>query len=378
MSWLHRIGVIIQVLTGQIKPPHSVPDTCSKLATCALFLLSAVRSKGRYDLVQIGLLDSFGVSGSGVQALNKNYLYTVEAIKSYLEHLEPGGLLSITRWLRVPPRDSLKLVATAIEALRELGVSRPGTQMAMIRNWNTVTLLVGSDALTPGEISKIGAFTQPRSFDTAWYPSMPESEANRYNHLDMPFLYQGITALLGEGAEDFIGRYKFYIAPATDDRPYFFHYFKWSVLPEILALRKRGGASMVEWGYLVLLTTLVQAVMLGLVFILLPLALSRRAWPAVRGAGIGSYFFLLGLAFLFIEMAFIQKFILFLSHPLYSVAVVLAGFLVFAGLGSACSGWPGRRWRTDAKSSLLLLRIIRCLPASKGLRITSAFGAGVG
>jgi len=312
------------------------------------------RSTGRYDLVQIALLDSFGVSGSGVQALNENYLYTVEAIGSYMEHLEPGGLLTITRWLRVPPRDSLKLAATVIEALREQGVSRPESRMAMIRSWNTVTLLIRNGAFPQDEISKLKAFAQSRYFDTAWYPSMPDNEANRFNQLDRPFLYQGITALLGGGAGDFTDRYKFHIAPATDDRPYFFHFFKWRVLPEILALRKRGGASMVEWGYLVLLATLAQAVFLGSLFILLPLASSRHNWPAVRGVRMGGYFFLLGLAFLFIEMAFIQKFILFLSHPLYSVAVVLAGFLVFAGLGSAYSGTMARRSQTPAYSPVLL------------------------
>ena len=312
------------------------------------------RSTGRYDLVQIALLDSFGVSGSGVQALNENYLYTVEAIRSYLQHLEPGGLLTITRWLRVPPRDSLKLAATVIEALREQGVSRPEARIAMIRSWNTVTLLARNGDFTQDEISKLKVFAQSRYFDTAWYPSMPDNEANRFNQLDRPYLYQGITALLGDAAEDFTERYKFYIAPATDDRPYFFHFFKWRVLPEILALRKRGGASMVEWGYLVLLATLAQAVLLGSVFILLPLACSARNWPAARGVRMGGYFFLLGLAFLFIEMAFIQKFILFLSHPLYSVAVVLAGFLVFAGLGSAYSGKTARCSQTQLYSPVLL------------------------
>jgi spermidine synthase len=311
------------------------------------------RSKERYDLVQIALLDSFGVSGSGVQALNENYLYTIEAIRSYLEHLEPGGLLTITRWLRVPPRDSLKLAATVIEALREQGVSRPETRIAMIRSWNTVTLLARNGVFTQAEISRLKAFAQSHYFDTAWYPSMPDSEANRFNQLDRPYLYQGITALLGDVAADFTDRYKFHIVPATDDRPYFFHFFKWRVLPEILALRKRGGASMVEWGYLVLLATLVQAVVLGSLFILLPLALSRRNRPAVQEMRMGGYFFLLGLAFLFIEMAFIQKFILFLSHPLYSVAVVLAGFLVFAGLGSAYSGRAARRSQITAYSPVL-------------------------
>jgi hypothetical protein len=115
------------------------------------------------------------------------------------------------------------------------------------------------------------------------------------------------------------------------------------VLPEVLELHRRGGAGLVDWGYLVLLATLAQATLAGLLLILLPLALFRRRRPAGSGWLMGGYFFLLGLAFLFVEMAFIQKFILFLSHPLYSVAVVLAGFLVFAGLGSAASGRLVRR-----------------------------------
>jgi SAM-dependent methyltransferase len=295
------------------------------------------RSTEFYDLIQVGLLDSFAVSGSGVQSLNENYLYTVEAIRSYLERLKPGGILAITRWLKVPPRDSLKLAATLLDAMRLDGVDRPGRQLAVIRSWNTVTLLARNGEFTNREISIIRNFARLRSFDTAYYPSMPPGEANRFNRLDRPWLFEGIIALTGEDAGRFLDDYKFYIRAATDDRPYFFHFFKWRVLPEVLELRRRGGAGLVEWGYLVLAATLLQALFFGLLFILLPLLLARRDWPPAGGGRMGAYFFLLGLAFLFVEMAFIQKFILFLSHPIYSVAVVLAGFLIFAGLGSRCS-----------------------------------------
>src|SRR5690606_33805274 len=66
------------------------------------------------------------------------------------------------------------------------------------------------------------------------------------------------------------------------------------------------------------------------------------SWRRGTGRWMGSYFLLLGLAFLFVEMAFIQKFILFLSHPLYSIAVALPGLLSFAGLGSACPAYVAR------------------------------------
>ncbi len=293
------------------------------------------RSGARYDLIHIGLLDSFGAAGAGVHAQSENYVYTVEAIRGYLERLAPGGTLAITRWLKSPPRDSLKLVATVIRAMRTMSVDEPGQRLAAIRGWNTSTVLVKNGALTPGEIDAIRRFARSRSFDLAWLPGLERSEANRFNVLPEPYLYDGARALLGPRAEEFAERYKFYIAPATDDRPHYFHFFKWATLPEVMALRRVGGAGLIEWGYLVLIATLAQAALAGIVLILLPLAGVRRHWPAGTGPRMGAYFALLGLAFLFIEMAFIQKFTLFLSHPLYAVAVVLSGFLVFAGIGSA-------------------------------------------
>ena len=303
----------------------------------------AARGDARYDLVQIGLLDGFAVSGSGVQALNENYLYTAEAVRDYLELLRPGGLLAITRWLKIPPRDSLKLVNTVVRALEEGGAPDPADRMAMIRSWSTVTLLVRNGPFRPAEIEALRDFARRRAFDTVHYPSMTAAEANRFNRLETPWFHEGVSALLGPGAAAYTARYTFDIEAATDERPYFFDFFRWPVFREALALRERGGAGLVEWGYLVPAATLAQAALAGFLLILLPLTLAGRDWPSGAGRRNGPYFFLLGLAFLFVEIAFIQKFTLFLSHPLYAVAVVLAGFLVFAGIGSGLSARLARR-----------------------------------
>jgi hypothetical protein len=307
------------------------------------------RNTERYDIIQVSLLDSFAAAGSGVQSLSESYVYTVEALQAYWQHLASGGVLAITRWLEFPPRDSLKLFATAVEALRRAGVNSPCARLALIRSWNTGTLLVARDEFSPAAIETIRSFSGSRSFDTAYYPSMPANQANRFNLLPEPWLYEGAVQLCGD-ARSYVERYKFDIAPATDDKPYFFHSFKWSAFEELMALRAQGGAGLLEWGYLILLGTLLQAVLAGAVLILLPLAVLRSTWPRGTAPMMGSYFFLLGLAFMFVEMAFIQKFILFLSHPLYSVAVVLSGFLFFAGIGSACSArleaWAAARQRS--------------------------------
>ncbi len=314
-----------------------------------------------HDLIHISLLDSFSASASGGYALNETYLYTVEALEEYLLHLRPGGLLSITRWLKMPPRDGLKLFATAVTALEKSGVDSPGRQLVLIRSWKTTTLLVKNGKFTEEEIRAVRTFCEARSFDVAHYPGMRAMEANRYNVLEKPYLYEGAAALTGEKRNDFLKRYKFHITPATDNRPYFFHFFKWNTLPEILSLKGRGGLPLLEWTYPVLIVTFLLAAVTSFVLILLPLLTLRRygSWRRNRSR-IAFYFLSLGLAFLFIEIAFIQKFILFLSHPLYAVAVVLCAFLFFAGLGSGYSSQWAQRFQQfhEQKEGIPILLVV--------------------
>jgi len=303
----------------------------------------AAGSPGGYDLIQVSLLDSFSASASGQYALSENHLYTTEALAEFLQKLAPGGFLSITRWVKLPPRDTLKLFATAIAALRAGGSSDPGQQLILIRGWQTSTLLIKNGAVTAQDIERVRSFCAARSFDVAWYPGITRGETNRYNRLREPWFHDAAVALLGDASGRFLDDYKFNLRPASDEQPYFFNFFKWQTLPEVLQLRERGGASLADAGYLVLVATLVQAVIASLLLILLPIWIyQRRTNPVkqdVRRSMVAGYFFILGLAFLFIEIAFIQKLLLFLHHPLYAIAVVLSSFLIFSGLGSA---WLGR------------------------------------
>jgi len=293
------------------------------------------RSDELWDVVQIPLLDASGASGAGVQSLTESYLYTVEALQEYLAHLSPNGYLSITRWLKVPPRDALKLFATALSALEEQGVADPASRLLLIRGWNTSTLLIKNGRVSAEEIAATQRFAKQRSFDLAYYAGITPQEANRFNKLEAAFLYDGAKALVGPGRQSFLERYKFDLRPTWDDRPYFFDFFKWRSLSELLELRTQGGAGLLEWGYLILLATLLQAALLSVVLILLPLWLGSRSVASHADRGrVFAYFSGLGLAFLFLEIAFIQRFIVFLSHPLYTIAVVICSFLVFAGLGS--------------------------------------------
>lgn len=330
-----------------------------------------IRETGqRYDAIQLALVGSHGASAAGVQALSESYLYTVEAMTELIAHLRPGGYLVLTRWMQAPPREVVKLLATAVLAQERLGANA-ARRIALIRGWNTATLVVKNGDFEKREVEQIRLFCDDRSLDVDYAPGVTRDETNQYNVLDEPYLFDAATALLAGGAarESFFERYKFNVRPATDERPYFFHSFRWSALPELLQLRARGGMPLLEWGYLVLVAGLAQALVAAAALILLPLLFVRRGAAAREPVWrIVVYFGSIGLAFLFVEIAFMQRLTLFLGQPLYAIAVVLSSFLVFGGLGSGASARiDDRRARyvplAVAAVALLGLAVVRPLTA---------------
>ncbi len=292
-------------------------------------------TRERYDLIQVSLLDSFAASAAGVYALNESYLYTVEAIREMLDRLEPGGAIAFTRWLKTPPRDMLKLFATLVAACEAEGIADPGRRIAFIRSWNTGTLVLTESPLSEEQIAAARAFREARGLDLCYLPGLAREEANRYTLLDSPVYFDFAAEALSGDREAAYANSLFALRPATDDRPYFFNFLRWRALPELTRMLGGDLLSFVEWGFVTLLATLAVSVVAGVVCILLPTAtLARR--PRARRAKIPVviYFTALGLGFLFFEVAYIQRLLLFLGHPIHAISVVLAGMLLFAGVGA--------------------------------------------
>ncbi len=308
---------------------YSDPRVTVITAEARHFIGSTAQS---YDLIQIALLDSLTASAAGVQALSTSYLYTVEAFQELMTRLRPGGYLIITRWMQVPPRDMVKLLATAVAAIES-----PRRSLALIRSWNTASLILKRGELDRSELDALRQFADERSFDVDYAPGINRSETNRYNVLEESYLFDAASALLHGAREDFFERYKFFVRPATDNRPFFFHTFKWRVLPELVRLRERGGMPLIEWGYFVVVAGVMQALVASLVLIVAPLLWIRGTGGAEPVWRLIAYFASIGFGFLFLEIAFIHSLTLILGHPLYAVAVALASFLLFAGIGSGYS-----------------------------------------
>ncbi|HSN70867.1 MAG TPA: hypothetical protein VLT59_05130 [Steroidobacteraceae bacterium] len=315
----------------------------------------------RYDAIV--MTSAGGSPEAGLGGVNEDYTLTVEALRLYLEHLTRGGMLSITGDVQVPPRASLKTVAAIRAALESAGIADASDRLAMIRGWQTWTLVVKNGPLNAAEIAGVREFADAMSFDLVWHPGLEPRAVNRYNQLREPYFYDGVRTLLGPGRDRFITDYAFDVTPATDDRPYFQDFFRWDLLDDVLDARERGGMALLEAGYLLVVVVALQALVAGTVLILLPLAVRarvRHVSPRVRWR-VFAYFGAIGIGFLFLEIAYLQKSLLLLHHPTVAFAVTLATFLVGAGAGSACSARvPPERLRaaiTVAAVSIVALAI---------------------
>ncbi|MCC6695397.1 MAG: SAM-dependent methyltransferase [Candidatus Hydrogenedentes bacterium] len=303
----------------------------------------------RFDLIALPVQGSFMASTAGVNAMSESYLYTVEALSLYLSRLTANGVLAMTCWIDSPPRAGLKLFATAVEAAEHAGIQEPQRHLACIRSWNTATVLVTKSPLAPAQVEAIRTFARDRWFDLCYLPGLAEAESNRYILLDEPYYFRFAQHVLSSNREEAYSGTPFYVRPATDDRPHFARFVKWGQLPRVMREFGTAWLPYTELGYLALVAALVQSVLVSLVLIVVPLVtLTRRAQRGPVRRRTLACCAALGFAYLFLELAFIQRFQLFLANPVYAVTVVLTAFLTFSGAGSL---WAHQR-RLTARNQI--------------------------
>ena len=314
----------------------------------------------RYDVVALPLTASYRPVRSGAYSLGEEYAYTVEAFRDYLDALEDDGLLVVTRWLQLPPSESLRAFALAVEAVEAAG-GDPARQIVAFRGYSTLTLLVRASPFPQDEVDAVRAFAEERAFDLVTAPGIRREEVNRFNLLEEPVYHQTFTALLeAQDRAAWHADYAFDVEPPTDNRPFFGHYFRWSQARQVMAALGKTWQPFGGAGYFVLLVLLALALVAAVVVILLPVVISRggalRQQIELReGVRVAAYFGLLGLGFLLVEMPLVQRFILFLGHPAYALTAVLFAILLFSGVGSVFSARVPLRWALAALVGLALL-----------------------
>ena len=283
----------------------------------------------QFDVVQMTLVDTWASTAAGAFALSENNLYTVEAFREYFEHLKPEGMIAITRWEFRQPREALRVVAVAMEALHRLGITNPSrnfiiaSQGPLNEDGIPVVVLAKKTAFTKEEETAVQAhFDTYDHLHPLYLPSEPASN---------PFA----DLIASNDPFRFAQTYPYNVAPVSDNAPFFFFTLKPN---QILGLH--GLQNGIDWkvnlGVLVLLLVLAISLVAVLAFLILPLALhgSRQSPLPLL------YFVAVGLGYILVEIAFIQRFVLFLGHPTYALTVVIFLLMLSSGAGSLLS----RRW----------------------------------
>lgn len=289
-----------------------------------------------YEIVQFALSDPYRPVSSGAFSLSENYDLTVEALEAAYGSLTPDGLLVIDRWLGTPPSESARAWATLLAAMDRAGAESPSRRLIAFRNLRTMTLIASRSPLSSTELRTVRPFLEATGYDPVYLPDLEEGELNKHNRLPQPVYHELFSDLLHE-REKTVAEYEFRLEPPTDDRPYFFHFFRWRQTPEVLA---RLGTQMQPFGgsgYLVLLALLALMGALALPLMLLPLAALRRRGLAGGGWRATAFFAALGAGYLLVEIPFISRLTLLLDRPAIALATVLFTIMAASGMGSLLS-----------------------------------------
>lgn len=329
------------------------------------------RSNQKYQVLQATLVDTWASTAAGAFALSENNLYTSDAFRDYLEHLTDDGVLVFTRWGFDPPRESLRLVSLAIDGLNDLGEKEPWKHVIVLREdagklrgWGAQdTVLIFRKPVSDQDIATARAAIQDDTRLQAIY--VPGQNT------DTPF--SGL--LLASDPQTFYDHYPFDVSPVGDDRPFFFY----TVQPrDVWHFFRHGGSASADSKInraLPLLFGLVGVSVLATVIVLAlpPLLLGTKlpVKPGVRTCLL--YFVFIGAGYILIQVALIQKFVLFLGHPVYALTVSIFSMLVSSGLGSFFSrrftsdaGWRLRSILGGVVAAVILLAFIAA-PVSEAL-----------
>ena len=289
------------------------------------------RSKEKFQVIQATLVDTWASTAAGAFALSENNLYTSDAFSDYLRHLTDDGLMAFTRWGFNPPRESLRLISLAIDSLLELGEDRPNQHVMVVReNQSNITsfgaldtVLISRKPFTAADVAHAKAILAKTGLEAVYLPG--DKGSNEFARL-----------LRSPNPEEFQHNYAFDISPVDDDRPFFFY----TVQPHDL-LRFINPTSVLNADYKIskavplLFGVVGLSVAATLIILALPPLLLGARLPAGRGVRrFLLYFFSIGVGYILIQVALIQKFVLFLGHPTYALTVIIFSMLIASGTGS--------------------------------------------
>ncbi len=283
-------------------------------------------------MIQMTLVDSWASTASGAFALAENHLYTQEAFRDYLQHLSDDGLVAITRWEFTEPRESLRIVSLGLAALEQLDVQEPHKHFVIAREdvdalseWGAKdTVLIKRTPFTEEELANVRQTIEQYGLGTVYLPDQPI--ANPFSDL-----------LHSDDPVAFAALYPYDISPVSDDRPFFFYTWRTSRIWDMLASPFTADTK-INLGVMLLFVSLGLAVLGMTVILVLPALVLKQQIPRERPMWFHLlYFVSIGLGFILVEIAFVQRIALYLGQPTYALTVVIFSLLLSSGSGSYLS-----------------------------------------
>lgn len=291
----------------------------------------------RYQEIHIGFTDTLTANAATAFALTEENLYTVEAFQEYFDHLAPGGILNVSRLYKLTGDEALRITVLALRALQERHIAHPERNVVVLLGHDVLGELFGTTLAqlrpwTPAQLTRLRRLAARQGLQIAYAPGGPDQ-------------LEWAQLARAPSLEAFCSGYRLNVCPPTDDKPFFFN------------MTRLSGIGSHQPGYiyttdplLVLLMTLAILLGLGLFAFLAPILLAARSSRPTIGSL--SYFVWIGLGYLMLEVVLIQRFVLFLGFPTYSLSIVLSSLLVFTGLGSLLTTRLRARERRALQASL--------------------------
>jgi spermidine synthase/MFS family permease len=335
------------------------------------------RFQRRFDILQMSLIDTWAATGAGAFTLSENALYTIEAWQVFLSRLKPTGIFSTSRWF-APENvsETSRLLSLCVAALMDLGIENPADHIALVSRGLVATLLTSPSPFSERDIAKLRELAQRYEFNILAVPGTPPAD---------PRLAQIVSSSSARSLLDATADPHYDYTAPTDRRPYFFNMLKPGALYGLLTGSEGpvlGQAMGVVRGNLRATVTLgvLLVIATGLVIGIILLPLAWVGLPRMRGrtfAASLAYFAMIGYGFMSIQIPFLQRFSVFIGHPIYTYSVILFTMILFAGIGSLLSDrlrLEGRRWHIEIPLVIATLLLALTLLLQAVLDATISMG----
>lgn len=283
------------------------------------------RSREKYDIIMLSVPLTLSGATPDRYTLTENYLFTVESIREYFNHLTDDGQIIVVAHNNI---EIFKLLSTTKKALREDNIVSDIFKHLYIIGSESYPLFV----LKKSKIDEFDAREIHRQLHKKGYTAsssyipniksgscLPHMESEDYSQCEMlspAFLSFARGEVRIDELQDKLNFLD--LDAKTDDSPFFYKYTKG--LP----------GDLIKSFWIIFIFPLVLIIIL---VVKLKKELKKKAlsfiWP----------FTMLGIGFILVEISLIQKLILFLGNPVFSLSILLPTLLLSAGLGSFFSGF---------------------------------------